>query len=58
VRASSNGRRERRIIANAAQLSLRDLRLRPLRPEALVPVPLAEPSPLEAALIAYVESLP
>jgi hypothetical protein len=46
---------ELRLTANAAQLSLRDLRLRPLR--AVVQVPAAEPaqSPLEAALLKYLD---
>jgi hypothetical protein len=44
---------ELKLTANAAQLSLRDLRLRPLR--AVVEVPQADPeqSPLEAALLKY-----
>jgi hypothetical protein len=45
------------LTANAAQLSLRDLRLRPLR--AVVQVPESEPeaSPLENAVLAYAQSL-
>jgi len=47
-----------KLTANAAQLSIRDLRLRPLR--AVVQVPRAEPeqSPLEAALLKYLDEQP
>jgi hypothetical protein len=49
---------ELRLTANAAQLSIRDLRLRPLR--AVVQAPTAEPqvSPLENALLAYLATVP
>jgi hypothetical protein len=49
---------ELRLTANAAQLSLRDLRLRPLRPVVQEPAPSSEQSPLEEALRAYLDSLP
>ena len=45
-----------RIVANAAQLSIRDLRYRPLR--AVVQQSEGElPSPLEKAVLSYVDSL-
>jgi hypothetical protein len=49
---------ELKLTANAAQLSIRDLRVRPLR--AVVQVPKAEPerSPLEAALLKYLDEQP
>jgi hypothetical protein len=46
-----------RLTANAAQLSIRDLRLRPLRPMVEAPAPSAVDSPLEAALKQYLDSL-
>jgi len=49
---------ELRLTANAAQLSLRDLRLRPLRPVVQEPPSVAEPSPLESALLDYLDTLP
>jgi hypothetical protein len=49
---------ELRLTANAAQLSLRDLRLRPLRPVVQEPPSANEPSPLETALLDYLDSLP
>ena len=52
------GHGELRLTANAAQLSIRDLRLRPLRPVVQAPTPSSEPSPLEEALRAYLDSLP
>ena len=48
----------RSLIANAAQLSIRDLRLRPLRPVVQEPSPTSFDSPLEQALKRYVDSLP
>jgi hypothetical protein len=47
-----------KLTANAAQLSIRDLRVRPLR--AVVQAPKAEPeqSPLEAALLKYLDEQP
>jgi hypothetical protein len=49
---------ELRLTANAAQLSLKDLRLRPLRPVVQPPSVTNEPSPLESALLDYLDSLP
>lgn len=45
-----------RLIANAAQLSIRDLRLRPLRAMPEVPQTTQFESPLEEALKQYLEA--
>ena len=46
-----------RMIANAAQLSIRDLRLRPLRAMPEVPQTTQYESPLEEALKQYLDAL-
>jgi hypothetical protein len=46
-----------RLTANAAQLSIRDLRLRPLRAVPQPPVTQQYESPLEHALQAYCDGL-
>jgi hypothetical protein len=57
-RAEAKARGAYRLTANAAQLSLRDLRLRPLRPLPHPPDVAPFESPLERALTEYLESLP
>ncbi len=52
----SNGARQ--LTANVAQLSIRDLRLRPLRPVVQAPTPDLRESPLEQALLGYLDALP
>lgn len=47
-----------RLTANAAQLSIRDLRLRPLRAVVQPPPPGDDTSPLESALLDYLDNLP
>jgi hypothetical protein len=46
-----------RLVANAAQLSIRDLRLRPLRAVPHPPITQQFESPLEAALKQYLDAL-
>jgi hypothetical protein len=46
-----------RLVANVAQLSIRDLRLRPLRAVPQPPMTQQFESPLESALKLYLDSL-
>ena len=55
-RRDLRSRRGFRITANAAQLSIRDLRMRPLR-EVVEQRASKDESPLERAILKYVESI-